>query len=391
MRRPGQAPAAAERARAAEGLLDRVVGDDREDARDERRGDEAEGREASPVHAREDNDRPVPEVPGVGDLAQVVQWHSGQQPDRARGGGRGAGDDHGDRRPDREQGAPAGIGGRAAEDDRGRGEDNEAAAGQQRRDGAWHAHPERQHEGEDAAGGELPDPGQGREVGGARIGRGEGEAVGEGGQGQRHDEERDRGAQAHPQPPRAERGEAEQQRPGEVELLLDRERPVVLHRAGQRLFEGEVVDRLGDEVPVDEVERRGEHVGGHLLALGRREQRPRRDHGEGQHDHRQGQQALGPAGVEAADRERAAALDLGQDQAGDQKAGEHVEDVEPDVAAAGTGQAGVAGEDEDQGEAPDPLDVEAKPIAGPRPGYGLCGSIPAHALYDAQARRTQTP
>ena len=48
----------------------------------------------------------------------------------------------------------------------------------------------------------------------------------------------------------------DQDRPDEVELLLDRERPEVLHRAGGVLG-GEVVHGVAGQHPVDDVQRRG--------------------------------------------------------------------------------------------------------------------------------------
>src|SRR3546814_2331030 len=47
--------------------------------------------------------------------------------------------------------------------------------------------------------------------------------------------------------------EQQHDRPDEIVLLLDRERPVVLHRGGGDVL-GEVVDRAFGEAPVHEVE-----------------------------------------------------------------------------------------------------------------------------------------
>ncbi len=102
---------------------------------------------------------------------------------------------------------------------------------------------------------------------------------------------------------RGERRDPEdQQRPDEVELLLDRERPVVLDRTDRRRLEGEVVEVLGDEVPVGEVERRGDHVVGDVLSpLGR--EHDRGDDGDHSEDRcGEGEQASCAPGVEVAQR-----------------------------------------------------------------------------------------
>ena len=109
----------------------------------------------------------------------------------------------------------------------------------------------------------------------------------------------DRGAAAAPDP-----GDGEQQgRPDEVELLLDRQRPEMQHRARFDVL-GEVVDRLGGEVPVGGVERRADDVAGDFDRAHRREEQQREDADRGEQHGRERQQAPGAARVEAAQRDR---------------------------------------------------------------------------------------
>ena len=153
--------------------------------------------------------------------------------------------------------APASSGGEAAPTQQG----SEHPA-----DPAVHA-----EQGHDAAGGELPGPSRGVEVGGLRAGGGDPEPVGEGesrdgadgdqeepaGAGAGEGVPADAAAPAQPghQLPGHEGGTQDQQRPGEVELFLHGERPVVLHHGGH-LPGGRVVGGVGDQRPVLHVEAR---------------------------------------------------------------------------------------------------------------------------------------
>ena len=75
---------------------------------------------------------------------------------------------------------------------------------------------------------------------------------------------------------------------------------------------------------------------------------------------RQRQQAFGAAGVEAAQGDRAGALELADQQAGDEEAGDDEEDVDADVAAGQERHPGVREEDGDDRDRPQPLDVGAE-------------------------------
>ena len=146
----------------------------------------------------------------------------------------------------------------------------------------------------------------------------------------------------------------------------------MLDRADGRRLEGEVVDVLGDEVPVGDVERGGDHVVGDVLrALGG--EHDRRDHGdEGEHRRGRRQQAAGPPGVEVAQREPSGPLQLAEDQPGDEEAREDEEQVERDEATFEARDLRVRREHQDEGEASDALDVEPESTwgLGPRDGRG---------------------
>ena len=161
--------------------------------------------------------------------------------------------------------------------------------------------------------------------------------------------------QGRPKPPTAttydHRRHDEQQRPQDVELLLDRQRPEVLDGTGV-LTLCQVVDGLSGEPPVDDVQRAcGDVAGGGEPAQWRQEHPGQGDRRE-QDDHRGGQQALDPAGVEAGDREPSGPLDLGNEQAGDEEPGDHEEDVDTDEAAVEERQAGVIDQDRPDGDRP---------------------------------------
>ena len=88
-----------------------------------------------------------------------------------------------------------------------------------------------------------------------------------------------------------------QQRDDDVELLLDRQRPEVLHDA-RLLVVHAVGDALGDEVPVGHVGGGRDHVAGQRAQLvGVADQRGH-DDGQGQAQQRGGQQAAEPAAPE---------------------------------------------------------------------------------------------
>ena len=87
---------------------------------------------------------------------------------------------------------------------------------------------------------------------------------------------------------------------------------------------------------------------------------------DGEQHGRERQQAPGAAGVEAAQRDAAGAVDLAEQEPGDQEAGDDEEDVDADVAAGEEGDARVAEQDGDDRDGSQPLDVGAEAVSGCR-------------------------
>ena len=213
-----------------------------------------------------------------------------------------------------------------------------------------------QTDGDEGPRRQLPRAREGAEEGPRRLGVGPVEAEAERGPREDHDDE------AHP----ADREEAsrqqEDQRPQQVELLLHAQRPVVQERRGQ--LRGEVVGRLHGEAEVGHVQRGGRGVSGDLgQAQGRHDERR---HDQRDHDDQQPcrQQAPHAPGVEADQVELAGALPFAQQQAGDEEAGDDVEDVHTDEAALGEGDAHVEEQHRDDRDRAQALDVRPV-VAGP--------------------------
>jgi hypothetical protein len=213
-------------------------------------------------------------------------------------------------------------------------------------------HRERQQ----AAGGELPHAGGREEVRAGRVRLRRPQAVDQRAQ---RDDEHDAadGEAAHPlaAAPGEPRGADEQHRPDEVELLLDRERPEVLDGGRGRLG-GEVVDLRERQHPVLDVARAGEDLLRRCRPLVVREQQHDRDADDEQHEHRRRQQAAGPADVEPPQPEPVA-VDVADDVTGDEEPGDHEEDVDADVAARHPVRPDVEGEDEQDGDGAQRLDL----------------------------------
>ena len=127
----------------------------------------------------------------------------------------------------------------------------------------------------------------------------------------------------------------QQRRPEEVELLLDRERPVVQERrrVGGAELGAEVVAEAVGEHEVDGERASADGVGAERRQGERCQHAAREHHGD---DHRQrggGQDSPSPAGPEPLPRHRARRGQLGEQQARDQEAGHDEEHVDADEAA----------------------------------------------------------
>lgn len=193
-------------------------------------------------------------------------------------------------------------------------------------------------------------------------------------------------------PYRAEHDQGEQRRPEEIELLLDSEGPEVQQRA-LLLPGGEVVGPLRDEAPVGGGERRHDHV---VLQVGAPQRNGQPGPGQGhraEDDGGGGQEPTGPPGEEVQKPDPAGGDRLTDEQAGDEVAGHDEEDVHADESARETRNPGVEGEDREDGDGAQPLDVgpERRAVrAGPGlaagAGRGARGPVGGAASRGGSAR-----
>ncbi len=178
-----------------------------------------------------------------------------------------------------------------------------------------------------------------------------------------------------------ERGGEEQRRPDKVELLLDAEGPVVLQRR-HRPVGVEVVRRLEGESVIADVEGARHSVLGDRFRLEGSEHGDRDHDGHDDHQDRRRQQAAGPPRVEVGEGEPSAGGELVPEQLGDQVPGDDEEDVDADVAP-GHREAGVVGDDGQDGDRPEPLDI---PTPGARSHLLLHSRPrPAHRVFAPEA------
>jgi hypothetical protein len=314
----------------------------------------------------------VPQIDAVGDAAQIGDAVVGQQsPQAAVGGGVGRPGDEGDGRKAGEHGA--------AEEVRRVGPARRAQQGHRQDQGAE----AEDHELLGVAPDQLPDPGTQRrcrehrpqkrleDLGvGAHVGPiGPGRDVQLGHQHRRHDRQdatrdHDGGraaiAGAHAivagVPPRAhsrkqQRDGLQHQRPDEVELLLDAERPQVQQWRGGPV-EGEVAAGR-DEAPVANVEQTPQQVS---AEAGPAEHRGRGQgpHADDEEDQQRGRHEAGhPAGPEAGEVDPAVRHDVAQQQGGDEEAGQNEEDVDAEEAARHPRDPEVEEDDQRHREGPD--------------------------------------
>ena len=189
-----------------------------------------------------------------------------------------------------------------------------------------HAGQPRARGGEQTADAELPGPVEGGEVGRTWGGAGVPHRVGERSDGDQGDHGRQPCGGAHPQAPHPQHRHQHEGRPHDVELLLDREGPVVQQRGRGRL--GEVVGARRHEVPVDAEDECPEAVLRHGVAAGGGVDEVERG-GRDEHDgHRHRHQSAHAAQVELREADAAVLVDRVDQESGDQEAGEHEEDVE---------------------------------------------------------------
>ena len=136
--------------------------------------------------------------------------------------------------------------------------------------------------------------------------------------------------------------EQQQERPDDVELLLDRERPEVVERAFG--FEaGEVGDVGEDLLPVVDVEDRRDDALAELVRLGGAEDRHPGDD-DRQHHEEGRQQAAGAGEPEGGQLDPTAGVQLRQEDVADQVAAEGEEDADAEHAAGGPVETKVEGD-----------------------------------------------
>ena len=157
----------------------------------------------------------------------------------------------------------------------------------------------------------------------------------------------------------------DEQRPDDVELLLDRQRPEVLHRRRDDVL-GLVVDGAGGEPPVHDVQRRRHDVRAERRTLREREPDPCHQHREGQHERTGGKQPTGPPCPEPPQLHPTRLVHLTEQEAGDQEPRQDEEDVDADVAAAHPRQTGMERQHRADRDGPQALDVQ--PDVVPRSG-----------------------
>ena len=320
---------------AAERLLDPAI----------RRRGECHGRRdlerdedrAAPRHvdlgARERHHRPVPEVDAVAALPDPAQRGGARHArDPARGVGEGA-DERG--RRDREREQPAAVHDRVVvmprrhRDDHRRETGDRAGVEQQPR-ARLRRRPqlaERPQEREQDADQQPRRVRVGPEVDPRRVLTGREQHRHQDRRGDRPGEREPRGAAAS-EPPQAGH---QQQRPEQVELLLDRERPQVLEQ--RRPLEAGEVRAVGQDLrPIPDVCERREGVGAYPRRLVRHEG-DRHHQADGDHEERRRQQAARPPHPEPAQIDAAGRVELAQEQRRDQEPAEDQEQVDAEEAA----------------------------------------------------------
>ena len=145
------------------------------------------------------------------------------------------------------------------------------------------------------------------------------------------------------------------QRPDQVELLLDGQRPGVGQR-GRQPGLVEVARPDQDEVPVGHVEQGRQRVEPEVRVrpAGHDERGIAGD--EEQHEQQRRQQAAGPAGPERAEPDRPEPVPLVDEERRDQEAGQDEERVDAEVAADEPRDPAVEGHDAEDGERPHPVE-----------------------------------
>ncbi len=180
-------------------------------------------------------------------------------------------------------------------------------------------------------------------------------------------------------------GRQDQERPEQVELLLDGERPEMAQRRGRAEL-GEVRDVVEDEPPVAEVEDARRQIAAEGAQLAAIEQRGP-SHRDEQHYEEGREQSTGAADPELSQGDPAVPSVLGDQEVGDQVARQHEEDLHAEQTARRPPEVEVEDDDRQDGDGPDAIQtgkVGTGPLDRPRhggPGGGLSVAAPSPADY----------
>ncbi len=279
-----------------------------------------------------DQQRPVPEIPAVGEEAEPDeeperQELRDQRRAAAAGPGHQEGTHAGDQRPVRRVAL-----GRQRVDQR---VDHQAAADQahdlagreRRRD---LGDDQRQRDTQE----ELEGPGERQVVGRLGVGRGPGDGQPQAGEEQRQADDEQRRPHVAADQLRQQPRQQDQEGHRDVELLLHRQRPGVEQDAGAgRVAEVADLVVLPEEDVGHEPRGGGRGLGGLLLGAGRREQEQADDQDAEEHRRLGRDQPPRSPGVERRPLDPAGLVELTEEQVGDHEAGNHEEQVEADVGA----------------------------------------------------------
>jgi len=148
----------------------------------------------------------------------------------------------------------------------------------------------------------------------------------------------------------------------------------------------EVGELLEDEVPVGDEQRRGQRVDAQQRQRVRR-QHDRGERGAGDHREHGGQDATGTAQVEPAEGDRAAAIELGEQQARDQETGDDEEQVDAEETALGVEPVGVEHHDTENGQGAQTVDADDARGLGSRSGSRRVGGRGRHGRHPTRNRR----
>ena len=164
------------------------------------------------------------------------------------------------------------------------------------------------------------------------------------------------------------------ERPDQVELLLDGERPGVLERRGVR-HRREVVRVGGDEMPVRHVPERRQGVAEEVGGAQRLGEEGGRGTHDGEHQEECRQEPAGPAPPERPQGDAPAALPFGQQERRDEVPGQNEEEIDAEVPADRPRRRSVEQDHTGDGERPDAVQG-----GEPAPGPGLSpGRAPCHS------------